>query len=470
MSKKSKSRQTKKVKRKSSWLTIKELNASKLLPEVITRYQCTTLVKSGDIRSKKVNRKRVFNLQDFIDYYTTIEVVNKDISVTTIKETPYSTFLQRMQAFYGGSTSHASWVDRDKGKHALWSDGRIEHSTKYIKDNAFMDTLIISIPMYFRANASSQFKGGFTFIRTTASKLASDRLLNQTMLKRTLSNNAGFTTDSNKAYAGFVVSELTQEDISNGAVLTSDTPVVKVFMSTSNTTIDFKDGGVYLGYQNYILQASDTPLRQAFEFVKLINEGKFSLYNHSVKVLRFDITTNLPGAVEPCVTKDLSDYGLTIKQNRAYVGETTHSYVILKGHSDIEKRELELEDKRELGILVKELEDLGRYGTINLNLLTENLNQKELVEVKIYDKFRYMLEVGSVTNQYTNARSLYNLTYSKKNEINKAFTELHNVGVSRIESRFRGSSCYSDLNTILSVHSFYAPILTETYSIYTPFQ
>lgn len=154
------------------------------------------------------------------------------------------------------------------------------------------------------------------------------------------------------------------------------------------------------GVQSYRISTCNIPLAKVVETCLDIQSGKYKYLNRPIRFVRLDVTTNVPAAVEPNEQGSayLEAMGWQYKNNRHMVGDTCHTYIMSK-YAD---------------------------GT-------------PMVETKIYDKFRYMLEVGAVQSYLGD--NLANILDSNQDNIRLAFRNplFHSQGFGRIETRFWGN-------------------------------
>jgi len=140
--------------------------------------------------------------------------------------------------------------------------------------------------------------------------------------------------------------------------------------------------------QAFYIQTCNIPLPKAWEICKAIQYGKYTFEGRLVELVRMDITSNLPCAVRPYLGEENDGIGERLANNK-YVGDCCHTYMV----------------------------------------------RDDLV-VKFYDKFRYMLEVGSVSEPVGD--NLPNILASNQQNIKLAFRHplFQKQGFGRVESRY----------------------------------
>jgi len=467
---KNKLKEATKQTKKTKWATLKELNESGNYPELLTRSQLQQLVKVENLKTKKLGRARKYAIDGLDIHYKVIKQSNSKIGTYTRGSRKYIDVLQTTQAFVGGSTSNAKWTGEFKNNY--WGTEK-SHKANYIKENAFFDTVIIAVPVIVIVSESTQFKGGIAYVKTDESNRLAINALKK-LLKNKV-DNSNMLIDANQSHLGLTVSDLTLQKAQKGCKIDATTTHTKISKwGGCSPKSNHKIGEKYIAYQNLILGCSDTRIDIMYNFIKQQLISPQLLHNHPITILRFDITTNVQGAVRQLEDRiDLSEHGLTIKENRRYVGDTTHSYIALPNVKVLNKKAIEGDTSRVdsypagISSLFNKIQEIETH---NMDLLVENLDQKELVETKIYDKLKYMLEVSTITSQTTSSRSLTNLAHSSKKEIDTAFTNFFESGVSRIETRFRGGACFLELEDLMLIHATFAPILVKNYSIKTSFE
>lgn len=146
------------------------------------------------------------------------------------------------------------------------------------------------------------------------------------------------------------------------------------------------------GVQEYYISLCNLPFDKVYQICQDIEKGCYLYAGEPIKLVRLDATTNVPAAVKPSEdgSKELLEEGWKYKDNRQYVGDRCHSYVI----------------------------------------------QEDVLESKIYDKLGYMLEVGKVSERLGD--NYKNLLRSSEVNINMAFRSplFQQQGFGRIETRF----------------------------------
>lgn len=164
------------------------------------------------------------------------------------------------------------------------------------------------------------------------------------------------------------------------------------------------EGSTY-GYQEYYIATCNLSLPVVYNICQRLIEGQYSYEGYPIEFVRMDTTTNIPSAVMPSADGSyyLESLGWRYKDNRKQVGETCHTYI-----------------------------------------LSDNL------ETKIYDKFRYMLEVGAISNPVGD--NYKNILLSNQANIVSAFRSevFQQQGFGRIETRWYRS--LPTLEEVIATH------------------
>lgn len=183
------------------------------------------------------------------------------------------------------------------------------------------------------------------------------------------------------------------------------------------------EGNSYLGVQQYYISTCNLPLEDVYNKCVDIANGAYTYSGKALKLVRLDLTTNYPAAVAPAKdgSKELLQKGWSYKSNSNYVGDTCHTYIVEPG----------------------------------------------VVETKIYDKFRYMLEVGAVSKPLGD--NLGNIINSPQTNIQLAFHSplFQQQGFGRVETRFW---VLDSLEAMVDKHLGYAEVLVNNHCKPTPFQ
>jgi hypothetical protein len=149
------------------------------------------------------------------------------------------------------------------------------------------------------------------------------------------------------------------------------------------------DSNAEVAEQAFYLPTCNIPLPKVWEVCKKIKEGNYKFEGRPIKLVRIDLTTNVPCAVRPYNGDEGNNTIGERFANNKYVGDCCHTYEV-----------------------------------------------RENLTVKFYDKFRYMLEVGSVSEVVGD--NLENILVSNQQNIKFAFRHplFQKQGFGRVESRF----------------------------------
>jgi len=186
--------------------------------------------------------------------------------------------------------------------------------------------------------------------------------------------------------------------------------------------------------QSYYISTCNLPVALVYRICQEIKDGQHFFNGKEIELVRVDLTTNVFCAVRP-EELGVDIPGWVYKDNRQYVGECCHTYVTEYGN----------EEETENG----EGEEKG-------------------VETKIYDKARFMLEAGKVSESVYD--SLPNLLHSPQQNIREGFKNplAHAQGFSRVETRF--FTVPESLEEAVDKHLSYIPKLIDAYGVITPLQ
>ena len=141
--------------------------------------------------------------------------------------------------------------------------------------------------------------------------------------------------------------------------------------------------------QGFYISTCNMAASSVWAICQRIQKGDFVFNGRPIRLVRLDLTSNVPGAIEPS-TDAYRIPGWRYKDNRNTVGDCCHSYIIREG----------------------------------------------VVETKVYDKWRYMLEVGALAN--TVGYNIPNVLASKQENIRAAFRhpDIQAQGFGRVETRY----------------------------------
>lgn len=354
-----------------------------------------------------------------------------------------------LQAGFGGSVTNVNWCNTDKENKLNWSKLHEE----YINKNTFIDTLILAYPVK---------------LRVSEGKLLTEERNNQVEHIRAIFNTGGKKIDKNLPYHGQIIFNIP-----------SATPIEympKELEKILKTKINYKklwnrqsklpsfamEGETYYGYQLYRVTCCNQEINNVISKIKTIRKGSYIKYNFPFLVVRFDVTTNFPGAVPPS-EKKLS--GLVLKDNKHFVGKTCHSYTL--GEDKYISKILSEKRKGKDCFYSSMEKTISHKLTCLCNL--EASPASDIMEVKIYDKLRYMLELSSIHKTLTGF-NLGKLAYTNHTNITYLLENFSKLGVSRVETRIRGEAIFYTPGDWREVHKDLSEVLVNTYSYRASFQ
>ncbi len=426
--------------------------------EYANKYECSKVAVYEAIKAKriqwdtaKVNGKTIKVVKD-VDF--TCRTKEQSIEKGAILARSPLSLLRHFQDLHGGSVSKCAWIKNIQGG--------VDVSLPVYQDpTIFVDTVFIAFPS--------------TFVLTSKVEDMDSVVVSSTCNLRArnyITANLSERQDGQKDYP-FDTKIITNIPQSKPFVIDFNTKILDTPKKINDAKLETGD---YWGYQVYRVSTcnsdKDFILKAVYDIANNVDNRGMSNGN-PIYIYKVDVTSNVPGAVEP--VGGHNQYAIRhmeAKDNHDYVGDCCHTYVVFDGkaHSK-ENKNLscipfnvsKIEDVRQ-GIENAPLS--ARYSLLFSRWLEDQGKGTSTLEVKIYDKARFHMEVGAVES--TIGSNLWHFLSSSQENIRLHVKDNLDKGMGRVETRFLGAACFIGKDAMLKAHRAFVPLLSSVYLHETP--
>jgi len=456
---------------------IKDLYTTKETMEIanISRWKLSQCIKAGLLAPIKKGRSNYYDLASVerlrmeLGAKKTPADSPKFLKRNGLRKATLSNLLVDVQSYLGGSTSNCNWtgskVSEDIGKplDIKWGQYPSQDKDYIATQGVFCDTLIVAVP----ASIEVREELGKLKVRVHESKIA-QTLATRIIMPRDKIAFGSVPLHGSILYQNGLSPNSTIEDIAEGT------------RATAQTVLKESEGwraGFYQGYQLYRFAAGKIPIGDMAQLLQRNasvlrgDRGALGIYRElPIFFSRLDITTNLPGAVKP-YSRSLESFGLGVKNNKHYVGNTCHTYYPLVD-SEPDKTSYCMPLGHSFAVSAKRKQDFTRaiiedaepkadpFVMALLRICNMEMSPSDkAIETKIYDKLRYMLSVGEVSKVFTGF-NLSNLAHSPRPEIRNMLHDFKDLGSSRVETRYRLGSMLLGWRGMVDLHIEYCQLLS----------
>lgn len=425
------------------------------IAEYANKYECSKVAVYEAIKAKriqwdtaKVNGKTIKVVKD-VDF--TCRTKEQSIEKGAILARSPLSLLRHFQDLHGGSVSKCAWIKNIQGG--------VDVSLPVYQDpTIFVDTVFIAFPSTFRISRGNDTESAIINDVAKAVQYVTDVLVEDR---------------NKKARTELDYKVVTNIPQSKPFVLDINTKILDTPKSIKDAKLE---NGDYWGYQVHRVSTCnydrDSILKAVHDIANNV-DGKGMWNGLPVYIYKVDVTSNVPGAVEP--VGGHNQYAIRhmeAKDNHDYVGDCCHTYVVFDGkaHSK-ENKNLscipfnvsKIEDVRQ-GIENAPLST--RYSLLFSRWLEDQGKGTSTLEVKIYDKARFHMEVGAVES--TIGSNLWHFLSSSQENIRLHVKDNLDKGMGRVETRFLGAACFIGKDAMLKAHRAFVPLLSSVYLHETP--
>ena len=409
-------------------------------------------VKNNELRGKTlVNHKvgkRILHVED-ISRDHRVQKIENLCSAEIVKTQSPIALLAEIQVGLGGDVQKASWVPEENLSRTIPHQEAPE---------IFVDTVVVGVPLKVAISPARDGSVDSRIIETVQE--ARGRL------------EALFGKLNDMPYSYRCISKVASNQMPSQEVFIKN--VESTNYSEAIETLNPEQS--YWGYQFYRLSTCNYSLENMHKILSIIHQEHKDLSRLPLVCTQIDVTTNLPGAVVPHTTAQPIE-GLQVKKNKIYVGECCHTYIaalekdgVLQAPEEEAAKEQAYYalDRTCVDQIIEGLEASGYVSPIQ-KFFTETFHEETfegtshvcVLEVKIYDKARFHLEVGAVDKPL--GCNLDKFIHSDQSNIRKLLENNIPYGMGRIETRFRGNACSLSLEDMQRVHRSFIPVLSEAY-------
>ena len=427
------------------------------ISEYANKYECSKVAVYEAIKAKriqwdtaKVNGKTIKVVQD-VDF--TCRTKEQSIEKGAILARSPLSLLRHYQDLHGGSVSKCAWIKNMEG---------IDVSLPAYQDpTIFVDTVFVAFPSTFVLTSKTEDMDSV--------KVSSNSNL---QAREYITANLSERQGGQKHYP-FDAKILTDIPQSKPFVIDNSTKILDTAKKINDAKLATGD---YWGYQVYRVSTcnsdKDFILKAVHDIANNV-DGKGLSNGNPIYIYKVDVTSNVPGAVEPIGGHNqYAICHMEAKDNHDYVGDCCQTYVVFDGkaHSKENKNTScipfnvsKIEDVRQ------EIENAPlstRYSLLFNRWLEDQGKGTTTLEVKIYDKARFQMEVGAVES--TIGSNLEHFLSSPQENIREHVKDNLDKGMGRVETRFLGAACFIGKDAMLKAHRAFVPLLSSIYLHETP--